>query len=48
MGNYVPNTAQQQKAMLEAIGMASYDELFSVIPDSVKLDHLDLPEGLSE
>lgn len=48
MGNYVPNTSDQQKAMLEVIGVKDYDELFSIIPDSVKLNHLDLPQGLSE
>lgn len=48
MGNYVPNTSDQQKAMLDVIGVKDYDELFSVIPDSVKLDQLDLPQGLSE
>lgn len=48
MGNYVPNTADQQRAMLEKIGMKSFDELFSMIPESVKLKELDLPQGLSE
>ena len=48
MSDYIPNTKKAQEKMLESIGMRDFDELFSMIPDSVKLKQLDLPEGLSE
>ena len=48
MSDYIPNTKKAQEEMLESIGMRDFDELFSMIPDSVKLKQLDLPEGLSE
>ncbi len=34
--------------MLKTIGVESMDELFSDIPEEVRLDGLDLPEGMSE
>lgn len=49
MGAYLSNTNQQQAEMLEAIGLTSIDDLFSQIPESVKLKNdLNLPEGISE
>ena len=49
MKSYVPNTEKERKAMLEAIGMNSMDELFSDIPADLKLDRpLDLPAPMSE
>lgn len=48
MGSFLPNTAQEQQEMLEEIGFHSFEELFSHIPDQVKLKELNLPEGLSE
>lgn len=48
MGSYIPNSLSERKKMLDTIGISSIDDLFSHIPDSVKVDHLDLPEGLSE
>lgn len=49
MGSYVPNTKEEQQAMLQEIGYPSMDDLFRDIPDKVKLDReLDLPDGLSE
>ena len=35
---YFPNTADDQRAMLEAIGAASLDELFAMIPAELRLD----------
>ena len=49
MGSYVPNTKQEQQAMLEDIGYGSMDDLFRDIPEEVKLNReLELLAGLSE
>lgn len=49
MGSYVPNTAEEQLAMLREIGFSSIDDLFRDVPEKVKLKgELHLPEGLSE
>ena len=49
MGSYVPSTAQERQEMLASIGLCSIDELFSHIPDSLKLKgELNLPSGQSE
>ncbi|HEX5951400.1 MAG TPA: glycine dehydrogenase, partial [Actinomycetota bacterium] len=46
---YAPHTDEDVGAMLEAIGLASLDDLFAQIPEAVRLDRpLDLPEGVSE
>lgn len=46
---YLYNTADDQRAMLEAIGSDSVDDLFAAIPDELKLNRpLNLPEALSE
>ncbi|MCX7426796.1 MAG: aminomethyl-transferring glycine dehydrogenase subunit GcvPA [Planctomycetia bacterium] len=46
---YIPNTPEDQKAMLEAIGAKSIDELFSMIPAELRLDRdLDLPPAMGE
>ncbi len=46
---YAPHTDEDLRAMLAAIGLGSLDELFSQIPDAVRLrGDLDLPEGVSE
>lgn len=45
----MPNTKQEQQAMLEDIGYGSMDDLFRDIPEEVKLNReLELPAGLSE
>jgi len=47
--DYIPNTAKDQESMLKAIGKKSIDELFSDIPEKVRLKKpLNLPQGLSE
>jgi len=46
--SYVANTASDQKAMLEAIGANSVEELFDAIPADVRFPKLNLPEPLSE
>ena len=49
MGSYVPSTAQERQEMLASIGLCSIDELFSHIPDSLKLKgELNLPSSKSE
>ena len=49
MGSYVPSTVKERQEMLESIGLSSIDQLFSHIPEELKLDRkLDLPSGKSE
>lgn len=49
MSSYLYNTEQQQTEMLEAIGVASVDELFEQIPKPLRLDRpLDLPPAQTE
>ncbi len=46
---YIPNSDDDVKTMLKAIGVSSLDELFSTIPDSLRLTKpLDLPPALAE
>ncbi|HEY7874411.1 MAG TPA: aminomethyl-transferring glycine dehydrogenase subunit GcvPA [Actinomycetota bacterium] len=47
--DFIPHTPDDDRAMLEAIGLGSLDELFETIPEGVRLDRpLDLPPELSE
>ncbi len=47
--SYILNTPEDQQAMLAAIGVASLDELFSSIPQQLRLRRpLDLPPALTE
>src|SRR5436190_6025323 len=49
MSRYTSATDADRRAMLDAIGAASIDELFEQIPPDVRLDRdLDLPPGLTE
>lgn len=49
MGSYVPNTLQEQQEMLHSIGKKRMEDLFTSIPEKVRLNRtLDLPSGLSE
>jgi glycine dehydrogenase subunit 1 len=46
---YIPNTDADRQAMLEAMGLASIEELFSSIPEDLRLaGSLDIPKALSE
>jgi glycine dehydrogenase subunit 1 len=46
---YFLNTPEDQRAMLEAIGVASIDELFATIPADARLQRaLDIPPALGE
>lgn len=49
MGSYLPSTAEERRAMLDAVGLASVREMYADVPESVYLkDKLGLPQGLSE
>ena len=49
MFRYIPNTREDQEKMLSVIGIDSIGELFSDIPDDIRLNRdLDLPAGMSE
>ena len=49
MGSYVPNTVKEREEMLREAGYSSFEDMFSCIPEEVKLkEPLDLPSGLSE
>lgn len=46
---YIPNTQSQQEEMLQAIGMQRVDDLFSMVPEDVRLKRrLDVPAAMSE
>ncbi|RAL22707.1 aminomethyl-transferring glycine dehydrogenase subunit GcvPA [Thermoflavimicrobium daqui] len=46
---YLPMTEEDQKEMLQFLGISSVDELFADIPDEIKLNRrLQIPEALSE
>ena len=45
---YIPNTDEDRRAMLDAIGVATADELFADIPPELRIEGLDLPSALSE
>jgi glycine dehydrogenase subunit 1 len=47
--DYVPHTSNDEKALLQAIGVGSVDDLFADIPEHYRLKKmLDLPSSLSE
>ncbi|MDQ3107982.1 MAG: aminomethyl-transferring glycine dehydrogenase subunit GcvPA [Actinomycetota bacterium] len=54
MGHYVPHTDAELASMLDFVGVSSLDDLFSTIPEALRLvagddgRHLELPDGLSE
>lgn len=49
MGSYIPSTMEERQEMLSIIGCKTLDEMYKVIPESVKVNgKLDLPCGLSE
>ncbi|MCF7864729.1 MAG: hypothetical protein K9L89_08065, partial [Kiritimatiellales bacterium] len=37
-----------EQAMFQTLGIAGFDELFAAIPDGLRSDVLDVPDGLSE
>ena len=46
---YIPQTDDDQQAMLEAVGVASLEELFEMVPSELRLGRqLDLPAAMGE
>ena len=46
---YIPHTAEDRQAMLKAIGVASIDELFEMVPEELRLRReLELPPAMGE
>lgn len=48
MGRYIPTTENEKKMMLESMGCSSVDDLFVAVPEEVRIEGLNLPEGMSE
>lgn len=48
MGSYIPSTAEEQKLMLESVGLKSFEDLYSVVPQEVLVKELNIPSGLTE
>ena len=48
MGNYIPDTKEERREMLETIGVKSVDDLYASVPEEVRKKDFDLPEGRSE
>lgn len=48
MGNYLGSTNQQQKDMLQTIGLANLEELYQDIPKEMLVENLAIPAGRSE
>ena len=48
MSKYIPDTTLQQEEMLKQIGLSSIDDLYAIVPESVRLKDLNIPEGVSE
>ncbi|MBF0547781.1 MAG: aminomethyl-transferring glycine dehydrogenase subunit GcvPA [Candidatus Riflebacteria bacterium] len=49
MSSYIPHTQDEIRAMLDFIGVKTVEDLFSEIPQSVRLNSpINLPEGISE
>ena len=46
MGTFVPNTKAEQQKMLESCGFQSFDEMYSCIPEELRLKNGITPETL--
>jgi len=46
--DYIANTQDERRQMLEAIGVESIEELFADIPEALRAPRFDLPHGRSE
>jgi glycine dehydrogenase subunit 1 len=47
--SYIPNTPEDQRAMLETLGLPSWEALLAPVPENVRLRrHLNLPPALPE
>ncbi|HEY5653093.1 MAG TPA: aminomethyl-transferring glycine dehydrogenase subunit GcvPA [Pontiella sp.] len=45
---FCATSEQDQAAMFQELGISDFDELFSAIPEELRSDELNIPEGLSE
>ncbi|SMP53052.1 glycine dehydrogenase (decarboxylating) alpha subunit [Desulfonatronum zhilinae] len=45
---YIPHTPDEQRRMLDIVGVADMDALFAEIPEALRPKSFDLPEGLGE
>lgn len=45
---FCATSEQDQEAMFQTVGITDFDELFAAIPDELRSDALNIPEGLSE
>ncbi|MHA2431139.1 MAG: aminomethyl-transferring glycine dehydrogenase subunit GcvPA [Promethearchaeota archaeon] len=45
--NFIPNSPLKQK-MLDEISISSINDLFTDIPQSIRINHLNLPDGISQ
>jgi glycine dehydrogenase subunit 1 len=45
---YIPHTDADREAMLKAVGVESFDDLFDAVPAEQRFPELDLPQGASE
>jgi len=45
---FCATSEQDQEAMFQILGIADFDELFAAVPDELRSDELDIPQGLSE
>ena len=48
MGNYLPSTPKERGELLAALGLTSAEELYSQVPEAVRLQRLCLPDGQAE
>lgn len=48
MAIYTPHTQSEVRAMLKKIGVKKIDELFTEVPNALKVKDLDMPKGISE
>lgn len=48
MSRYTPHTEGDLQEMFKALNISNLDDLYDMIPDSIKLDKLDLPKGISQ
>ena len=48
MGGYIPSAPAERQEMLEVLGLQSTEDLYADVPEEVRIDHLNLPAGMSE
>ncbi len=46
--DFIPHTDQDRAEMLEALGLSSVEQLFEVIPQTLRAKSWDLPSPMSE